>query len=228
MTDIGYDPEYPKHLLPLHGHSTLLGEITHQAGAFGRPVVHANSHNVVAIAESASLHPSTLVALEREQQGPMGPLARELMRCGGQVLACAGDFYANIDWRTLTEFHDGHGLPMTIVVAQSTPADSGATFSVDENNIVDGWKRVERTSATDLINIGIYIADMVAPVARIMSSGRFSKNGQRFYKEDDVNDAMIEAGLMAAYVLPDMAYNVNSPEVYHAMQLELAGLTGTS
>lgn len=217
MEQIGYQPEFPKHLLPLTGDTTLLGDITHRAAMVGRPVVHANSVNVNAIAESKSLHPTTLVVREREAEGPMGPMARELMRCGGQVLACAGDFWADFRWRDMLDFHDNHGLPMTILVAPSVPAENGATFQVAENGVVEGWERVARTCETDLINIGVYITDMTAAVSRILNSGRFAKNGGRFYKEDDINDAMIEAGLMAAYTLPTPAFNVNSPDVYHAL-----------
>jgi NDP-sugar pyrophosphorylase family protein len=223
MQDVGYDPEYPKHLLPTRGNGTLLGEITMQAAEIGRPVVHTNGTNVNKIAESRSLHPDTLIVRERITEGPLGPLVRELRRKGGQVLACAGDFWAEFDWMDFKEFHDDHGLPVSILVSKSVPTQDGATFEIGDDGFVNSWKRVDNTRPEQVINIGAYIVDWTAAVSRILNSGMFvDTSGSRFYKEDSFNGAMIAEGLMSAYCPPGLAYNVNTSEVYDQLLANLA------
>lgn len=210
MNYLGFAPGFPKHLLPTGSGETLLGRIVRQTLEIGHPAVYANYDNVRHIGESDDIDPSISLLIARNCNGPLSPLVHDITRTNQQTYACAGDFWANFKWSEFADYHQSHDRPVTILVGPSVPTYEGARFNIGDDGAVDSWERVERTTSSDLINIGAYIVD---PEKLVMKKLR----ELTWHKEDPFNDAMIGSGLMQAYVLDQPAYNVNNPEVYAAL-----------
>lgn len=208
MDSWGFQPGFPKHLLPTGTGETLLGRIVNQALEIGHPAIYANYDNVRAIGESTDIHPSVTLSIARNCNGPLSPLVHDITRTRERTFACAGDFWADFKWGDFLGFHMSHDTPVSILVGPSVPTYEGARFKVNEDNgLVESWERVEYTTSEDLINIGAYIVDPEKLVLRKLQD-------LERHKEDDFNDTMIESSLMSAYVLDGTAYNVNNPQVY--------------
>lgn len=208
MDSWGFQPGFPKHLLPTGTGETLLGRIVNQALEIGHPAIYANYDNVRAIGESTDIHPSVTLSIARNCNGPLSPLVHDITRTRERTFACAGDFWADFKWGDFLGFHMSHDTPVSILVGPSVPTYEGARFKVhEESGLVESWERVDHTTPEDLINIGAYIVDPEKLVLRKLQD-------LHEHKEDFFNDTMIEAGLMSAYVLDSTAYNVNNPQVY--------------
>lgn len=211
MEYLGFSPGFPKHLLPTgEGSETLLGRIIRQAKEVGHVAVYANYDNVRFIGESRDIDPDISLQIARGFNGPMTAMIKAIGRTNDRTFASAGDFWADFSWKDFAAFHEGHDRPVSILVGPSVPTYEGARFKVDDNGQVESWERVQRTSESDLINIGAYIVDPEKLVLRKLRE-------LAWHKEDPFNDIMIEDKLMAAYVLETPSYNVNNPEVYAAL-----------
>ncbi len=205
MGYMGFPPEFPKHLLPTGEGETLLGRIVRQCLEIGHVAIYANYDNVRHIGESSDIDQKTSLLIARNFNGPLTPLIRDITRTGERTYACAGDF-----WADFADYHRSHDRPVTILVGPSVPTREGARFNVGDDGTVKSWERVERTTSSDLINVGAYIVDPEKLVMKLFSE-------LAWHKEDPFNDAMIKHDLMAAYVLDSTAYNVNNPSVYAAL-----------
>jgi NDP-sugar pyrophosphorylase family protein len=208
MEQMGFGPGFPKHLLPTGSGETLLGRIVRQTMEVGHPAIYANYENVRSIGESPDIPDDITLSIARNCNGPLSPLVHDIERTRKRTLACAGDFWADFKWGDFLDFHESQDTPVSILVAPSVSTVGGARFNVNSDGVVDSWERVESTTTpNDLINIGAYIVD---PEKLVMRNLRKLD----WHKEDPFNDAMIQDGLMSAYVLPTTAYNVNNPQVY--------------
>lgn len=216
MQELSFPENLPKPLLPTGLGETLVGRIVRQAMAVGHVEVYANYDTIRSIGEHEDLPQDVSLLVNRNIYGPLGPLYLDLLRYRERASMAAADFWADFRWSDLLEFHDRQPTPVTVMVGRSVPAAQGAVFDVAPDGVVRSWERVARTTPTDLINIGAYVAD---PDIAVMDAVR----GLKSHKEDEFNDAMIAAGLMSAYVLEEMAFNVNDAGVYREMVRYTAG-----
>lgn len=210
IVDLGYPLDTPKPLLLSGAKETLIGRIARQAAEIASVEVYANYDTIRPIGEHPDLPQDVQLLVNRNVYGPLGPLYLDLFRSMDQSMMAAGDFWANFKWSEFLEFHDSQNTPVSILVAPSVPTYEGAKFNVADNGLVDSWERTDRTSETDLINIGAYIVD---PEKLVLKKIRELAT----HKEDPFNDTMISGKLMSAYVLDEPAFNVNNSEIYRAM-----------
>lgn len=210
LIELGLPEFLPKPLVPTGNGETLIGRIARQAMDIAHVEVYANYDTIRPIGESPDLPKNVSLLVNRNITGPLGPLYLDLMRSQEQSLMAAGDFWADFKWGEFLDFHNEQDTPVSIMVGRSIPTTGGARFNVNDDGTVRSWERVERTTDTDLINIGAYIVDPEKLVRK--------KIGElTTHKEDPFNDTMIEGGLMSAYVLDDIAFNVNNAEICRAM-----------
>lgn len=218
MDEMGYPKDMPKSLLPTGTGETLLGRIVRQASEMGHVMVYVNYDHIRTIGEHEDMSPDISLLINRNIYSALGPIYLDLLRTGKRSLMAAGDFWADFNWSDFLRFHESHNKPVSILVGPSVPTNEGAKFNVADDGTVTSWERVDKTTSDDLINIGAYIIDPEKAVLETVRTLHEKKN----HKEDPFNDAMIKAGLMAAYVLKDTAYNVNNIDVYKAL---LKGIT---
>lgn len=210
IAELGFPGETPKPLLPTGNKETLVGRISRQAMEIANVELYANYDTIKPIGEHPDTSKDIKLLVNRNISGPLGPLYLDLFRSIDQSMMAAGDFWADFKWSDFLAFHDAQSTPVSILVAPSVPTYEGARFNVADNGIVQNWERVERTSSTDLINIGAYIVD---PEKLVLQKIRELAT----HKEDPFNDTMINSGLMSAYVLDEPAFNINNAEIYRAM-----------
>ena len=210
IVELGFPEDTPKPLLPTGRQETLVGRIARQAMEIANVELYVNYDTIRPIGEHPDIPRDIQLLVNRNIFGPLGPLYLDLFRSQDQSMMAAGDFWADFKWSEFLDFHDSQNTPVSILVAPSVPTYEGARFNVRDDGIIKNWERVERTSTTDLINIGAYIVD---PEKLVLQKIREITT----HKEDPFNDAMIESGLMSAYVLSEPAFNVNNAEIYRAM-----------
>lgn len=209
MDGMGFPSNMPKSLLPTGNGETLLGRITRQAMEVGHVKLYVNYDHVRTIGESSDMPADISLLINRNIYGPLGPIYLDLQYTGRRCFMAAGDFWADFRWSEFIAFHERHDKPVSILVGPSVPTTEGARFNVASDGTVTSWERREKTTESDLINIGAYIIDPEKAVIR-----NIAKLDSHDHKEDPFNNLMINDGLMAAYVLKDTAFNVNNGEVY--------------
>lgn len=210
IAQLGFPEDTPKPLLPTGNHETLVGRIARQAMEIANIELYANYDTIRPIGEHPDTPRDIQLLVNRNITGPLGPLYLDIFRSDDQSMMAAGDFWAKFKWSEFLKFHNSQDTPVSILVAPSVPTYEGARFNVQDNGVVKNWERVERTSDTDLINIGAYIVD---PEKLVLKKIRELTT----HKEDPFNDTMIKSGLLSAYVLEQPAFNVNNAEIYLAM-----------
>lgn len=200
-----------KHLLPLPGiKKSILGKIVDDAKHHFDNIVIWGGDNTPDLIKAFP----GLVIRDSEMTGPLGPMLRNLVATKQRVYGCAGDFVCDFSWKEFEEFHNSHDFPVSILVARSVPTMSGARFFKNGAQIF-GWERVEgQSSIQDLINIGVYIVDSDD---RVIKSLEFSGNEKPSHKEDPFFTKMIALNLLAGYDPGKTGYNVNTQEIYNAI-----------
>ena len=209
-------PFLPKHLLPIPTEGkTILGEIIFNAHAYFEDVmIWSSKETYPRISLALEYLMPFRVRVDSKMTGPLGPMVRELLARGHRTFGCAGDLYCKFSWKEFEKFHDSHGLPISILVARSVAAPSGARFHLGDGYI-NGWERVEKTTTEDRINIGCYIVD---PVPEVVSE----LQAMRKHKEDLFFDTFIAKKLVAGYDPGVLGFNVNVAEVYEHLLHALA------
>ncbi len=209
-------PFLPKHLLPIPTEGkTILGEIVSRAHIyFEEVVVWSSKETYPRISLALEDLTPVKVRMDAEMTGPLGPMMRNLLVTKQRTFGCAGDFYCDFSWREFEKFHDSHGLPISILVAKSVPAPSGARFHLS-NGLITTWERIEKTTKEDRINIGCYIVD---PVSVVVSELQALKK----HKEDPFFDIFVPKKLVAGYDPGALGFNVNVAEVYERLLHALA------
>lgn len=211
----------PKHSLPIlpgDGAPTILDLIINQARlVFDSVVVHANADNVATFKPMCDKFSRVCVIVDQHLTGPLGPMIRTVQSTNERSFGCAGDFvHFNFAWGKFLDFHDRHDLPISILVSRSIEAPLGARFMLREERL-SSWERVTRTTNTDRINIGAYIVDPHPEVLRLLHE-------LSWHKEDPFFDAMIKAGLIAAYDPGGIGFNINTEAVHQAVMARGSGL----
>jgi NDP-sugar pyrophosphorylase family protein len=198
----------PKPILPLPGkNSTLIEEIIRNAEPFFEQFqIHANDQNATYLSRSLKKFSRVEIVIDTHRTGPVGPQIRALLEKKSRIYGCAGDFYCKFGWPDFELFHESHDRPVSILVAPSISVYQGAVFRFDGSDTVLAWKRRARTGRNCLINIGVQIIDYTPELEEI--AGRLEKH---FFT------TLIKRGLIKAYRLPTIGFNINTPHVYTAL-----------
>lgn len=213
INQAGFPEGMPKSALVTGAGESLLGRIVRQAMPMGHVAIYGNYDTMRGLGEVPDLPRDVDLVVNRNITGPLGPIYLDALRTRQQSYMAAGDFWAEFSWTDFRDFHNAHDKPVSILVAPSVPAKEGAKFNVEDDGTVKSWERVDQTTGTDLINIGAYIIDGQDAEALAIVRALNSKT----HKEDPLNDIMIERGMLAAYALDTMAFNVNSGPIYEAL-----------
>ncbi|RWZ78921.1 MAG: hypothetical protein EOT05_04235 [Candidatus Microsaccharimonas sossegonensis] len=215
MHEAGFAEGTPKSALPTGAGESLIGRITRQAMPLGRVAIYGNYDTVRGIGEVPDLPRDIDLLVNRNVIGPLGPIYLDALRTEKQSYMAAADFWADFSWEEFRDFHNEHGKPVSILVAPSVAAKSGARFNLaDDGATVENWERVDETTEDDLINIGAYIIDgQSTDINQILR-----ELNRTTHKEDPFNDVMIAKGAMAAFIANGKAFNANNGDVYEAMR----------
>lgn len=210
----------PKHILPLPNYNTtVLEKIVRDAlGFFEEILITTNENNHRFIKNLFTYHRNVSVAIDQISNGPLGPMFRELIEKKDRVYACAGDFFANFSWKIFEQVHFEKSPGISILVSNSNPTKNGARFVLNhQTDLVQSWERVEKTTATDLINIGCYIVepkeDIIESIKKMTAA-----------KEDNFFDEFIKISKIAGYNPGGMNFNINTPENYDAVCQFIQGI----
>lgn len=215
----GFPENTPKSALVSGEGESLLGRVTRQVMPIGHPIIYGNYKSAEHLRAVKDLPKDITLEINVNIEGPLGPVYLDALRTRKQSYMIAADMWAEFDMEEFREFHNSHDKPASIIVGHSIPAEGGATFNVAKDGTVVSWDRVEKTSEEDLINIGVYIIDGFDPrMVRIIAD-----LNSRTHKEDPLNDVLIKEGLLAAYVLPTLAFNANSGYIYEALKKKTVG-----
>jgi NDP-sugar pyrophosphorylase family protein len=208
----------PKHLLPLPvergGPATILESVV-EAGllAFRRARVHVREEAASSIGEAlGGFGDRVQLAIDRELTGPFGPIAR-LLRPGQTLYFAGGDAFCDWRWDDLVAYHESHDLPVTAFVARTLTGPGGARVDVAQTGAtaaVTRWQRVDSTGPDDLVNIGAYCIDGTPETISLLAS-------LERHTEDGFLGGLARQGLLAAFVSPELGFNVNTQEVYDAL-----------
>lgn len=208
----------PKHLLPTTrgGSETLLGRIVRQAlsAPGGRKVtIVANDDNATAIMSHPDVPHAAKVKVG-DHDNSLGPFTQPLIESGQRTLGCAGDFFADFTWAEFLENHEKQGYPVSFMVGQTVAVDGGAAFDVAKDGQITALRRADRTSASELINIGAYILDPDDMVLKILDEMNHIDTPS---KEDVLVNRLILNGLTGAYQVNGNPFNINTAESYLAL-----------
>lgn len=198
----------PKHVLPIPGLKSIIEKIIVDAEPeFDQFIIHANERNAHFFKSLFRNKSNVSVLIDNICNGPLGPVIRDLSNNGNISYSCAGDLVCDAIWNDVISFHKSHNLPVTILVAKSTPVPLGARFKL-KGEIIDSWERVDQTDQNDLINIGYYIFNKeVIPFIKKMNS----------LDENNLFETLIPQKKVAAYVYNGLAFNINTPISYEKM-----------
>lgn len=222
MSELGFPPNFPKHLLPIgeNNEGTLIGRVIQQAlqpPVTEQPIVYANENNVEAFRQHPEVGPYARIVIGSFDNS-LGPFIANVTHNERRTLGCAGDFYADFSWDKVLDAHESHGFPLTFMVGRTIEVDGGAVFDVADNLQIKRLRRADRTSNSEFINVGVYIFDPTKKVLEILNEMTKKAKIQNVrLKEDLVVHAMINHGLAGAYVLPSTPFNVNTSETYKAL-----------
>lgn len=217
MDRLGYQ-DVPKHLLPTSpgGSETLLGRIVRQALSApgeGKVTIHANEQNCLQILDHPDIDTRAKVVVSRFDNS-LGPFTDHLQRSGQRTLGCAGDFYADFSWEGFVASHDAAGYPVSFMVGRTVAVDGGATFDIADDGQITALYRADRTAPSELINIGAYIFDADSMVLKILDEMTGLDTPS---KEDVLVQRLIGGGLVGAYVIDGVPFNINTLETYQAL-----------
>lgn len=232
MLEMGFSPDLPKHLLPTGGPDgeTLLGRIVQQAleAPTTEPItLYANSTNREIFEAHPQVGPYVHTVVEHFDNS-LGPFYNNTLSKKERTLGCAGDFYADFTWDELLDEHESASFPVTFMVGHSVEIERGAVFEVEDDGKITGLRREGRSDASALINVGVYVFDPQRDVMNIIASLiRQATSRNERLAEDVVVNALIEAGLAGAYVLPKMPFNVNTGQTYQALLKHVAQYADT-
>lgn len=225
MDSLGYEPNYPKHLLPTGGPNgdTLLGRIVRQAlDVTDEPVVYGSDSNIPIISTHTDIAPEARGVAAPPDASFFGPFLRALLDQKTVVLGASGDHYIDTSpWLSLLETHDSGPFPVTLAAAQAAPLDKGLVYDVRDTGQIVGFRRVDRTNDEDLVNIGVYV---ISPAQSVLQSlakiGICKANLDRPMAQpaETIAGQLVLDRLIGIHELPaGSAFNINNPEIYSGL-----------
>jgi hypothetical protein len=153
---MGYDEDFPKHLLPIGRGQTLLGHIIKQALQMGAPVIYANQSNRPYFQSSASVPANVAVCLTPGVT-PLSPVIEHVRVTRTRGYAQAGDTWSGLNWQAFAAFHEKHDLPVSMAVGPYPLASEGTRLAVDSTGRIISATSVTRTKPADLSPAGACI-----------------------------------------------------------------------
>jgi hypothetical protein len=220
ITELGFPENYPKLLLPTGNPNdeTLLGRIIRQsldAPIDGSITVHTSDTNMPHIVKHPDIEPlldEHTVKLETMEYGN-GFLAfiPKLVESKIRVIGSSADYYADFRWGSILDQHESNPFPVSFVAGQTAPVEGGLVFDVEDSGKVNGFHRPDRTKATDLINVGVYIFE---PSKAVLGALNGLVGRDFIAKEEIIVRQLTEKGLLGLIPLESTPYNVNTPETY--------------
>jgi NDP-sugar pyrophosphorylase family protein len=219
------DAEYrglPKHLLPLPSRgrrSTILGNVVEDTlEAFGTARVHVRSETMPVFTDALiGFGDAVHVLPDTRLSGPLGPIAAVMRETAASVYMAGGDVYCAFTWSDLLRYHASHPLPVTALFAPPVQETAGARIRTTHDggwSRAITWERCEHITPRELHNIGMYVFDPAWAVAEVFAT-------VARHTEDAILGPLVEAGLVAAYVVPGPGFNVNTPEIYDRLRRHL-------
>jgi NDP-sugar pyrophosphorylase family protein len=211
MAEMGYQPDYPKHLLPTGNPNdeTLLGRIVSQALALPE-VSDLTIHTSEGSKDYVDSHPdidTKAKVVARTYEGTLGPILQPYLEEKKPVISASGDFYLRSDWGQILGFHESHNSPITYVAGNSYPTMNAAVFRTNGTRMAE-WERIDGLSEEgDLVNVGLYLFKPHPGVHEI-----FTAAGSEHHEH--ILGSLISEKLIEVYVLEERIYNVNNPAIY--------------
>lgn len=218
MDELGYEPNYPKHLLPTGGAAgeTFLGRIVQQilpVTTADRITMHVNMDNLQMIGNHYDI-PGAVNYDTTPYNHSLDMFFERLLETKQRVIGCAGDYYAEDDISALLSHHEKSGLPVTALAGYSVSADCGVTYGLSGNKVTS-IRRLDRTASSEPLNIGAYVFEPDNFVMRVIRTHR--RNTAEAPTDDRIFEAFVRQGLLGAFVTEKPTFNVNTPETYNAM-----------
>lgn len=201
----------PKSLLPIGQKGTLLDHIlTNAINYFDKVRVGANEKNQNVLIDAVSVYDQgkVYVEVDKPRTGPLGQPIRHILHNQTRIYVAAGDSYAVFRWSDFDAFHESHGMPVSVVIYPSIAMPSVARLNPTSGKVTL-WD-ITDTNDGDYINSSHYIIDPHPTVIDI------AKKLKR-HKEDDFFIALRDTGLLAAYAVDTIGFNVNTEKVYLAL-----------
>lgn len=199
--------DIPKHILPIPGSTSIIEKIVKDAYEdFDELIIHANSNNHFFFESLFEEKPKVQVVIDYICDGPLGPVISDL-ETSDTCFACAGDLVCDATWKSFSDFHQSHSMPVSILVAKSIAVPLGAKFTV-ENKVITSWQRVNYSKSDNLINIGYYIIEKEV-LSIIKNLARKDENS--FF------DALIPMSKIGGYIFPEISFNINTDISYKKM-----------
>ena len=157
----------PKCLVPL-GDSTLLGVWLRLFEKHGVGDVLLNTHHLpdrvsafLAAHRRAGGAVRVTTAFEPTLLGSLGTLlANRAFRAGERrVLVCYADNLTNVDLTAMVRFHEGHGLPVTMAVFETSEPRRCGIAELDAAGVVVSFEEKPEHPRSHLANAGLYVFD---------------------------------------------------------------------
>lgn len=133
---------------------------------------------------------------------------------GGTFILLYGDVLADIDFKDVLAFHAAQHLPLTMALTSVEKPTSWGVVNLKGNRVVGFTEKPkQRTSASHLVNAGIYVCEPEMLPLISVKSERLEK---------DLLPRLAQSGQLAGYPFSGYWYDVSTPEVYEGVLHDLA------
>jgi len=158
----------PKALLPLPGTGlTLISKIVSDAeNTFEQIIVHTTPLTHSALVDHLSSKTKKVEYRCSEPASFLSPLLAE-MNTSDRAFICSCDFYSSVTWNDLIDFHESHNFDVSCVATNSAPSIRGTTVLTKDKRVV-GWQSNCRVSASDYVNLGMYVFELSDEVSVLL------------------------------------------------------------
>ncbi len=231
MDESGHPPDYPKHLL-LTGVSTetLAGRIVQQCLDGGlAPRLYVNHDNAAHFASHPDIQGNAELSVAQPDTA-FGPFMRRLVGAQQRTLGAAGDHFADgFKWADFLAHHERSRYPVTFAVSTPPrPREKGAVFDIDQAGGITRFYRPDITTATDSINVGLYIFDPDTEVLTTLADIGITPESLETpitVTPEQIVTSLIRNGLVGAYRIVN-AFNINDQDAYADLRAYTGGIVG--
>jgi NDP-sugar pyrophosphorylase family protein len=226
-SQLGYPPNYPKHLLQTGDGQTLLGRITDQAmqpPLHQRPVICTNPDNADHIKSAIG---DKAIYDDAQYMFSMDPMYYALRRrasegIGGAVLGCAGDVYSEFTWAEMLTAHHASGADMSLLVQKPEQGVKAAVFDVDpQSSRITALSRPAVSPEGAVTNVGAYVIEPTDTIMSILER-MLATDARDSHDDDRIFQTFVQHGVVGAIEMPDRFHtNVNTEHQYHQLTRHL-------